>query len=58
MSKKMGRPTDSPKPFQAMVRLDVDCKQILDRYCEREKVNQAEAIRRGIKKLEQDLSKK
>lgn len=54
----MGRPTDSPKPFQAMVRLDVDCKQILDRYCEREKVNQAEAIRRGIKKLEQDLNKK
>lgn len=56
--KKMGRPTDNPKPFRAAVRLDVDSKAILDRYCEQENVNQMEAIRRGIKKLEQDLQKK
>lgn len=53
--KKMGRPTDNPKPYRAVVRFDETCKNILDKYCMQEEVNQMEAIRRGIKKLENDL---
>ena len=51
----MGRPTDNPKPYRAVVRFDETCKNILDKYCMQEEVNQMEAIRRGIKKLENDL---
>ncbi len=56
--KKMGRPTDNPKPFQIAVRLDVDTKRILGSYCEQEKISPTEAVRRGIKQLEKYLHKK
>ncbi len=55
MAKKMGRPTDNPKPYRAAIRFDETCKRILDAYCKQERVDQAEAIRRGIVKLESDL---
>ena len=53
--KKMGRPTDSPKKKPRQVRLDDECSDILDRYCVQEIITQAEGIRRGIKKLKEDI---
>ncbi len=51
----MGRPTDNPKPYQLSVKYDEECKEILERYCEQENVPRMEAIRRGIKKLKDEL---
>lgn len=53
MTKKMGRPTDNPKPYKITVRIDEESRKILDEYCSKENVNQMEAVRRGIKKLDE-----
>ena len=53
--KKMGRPTDNPKPYHMTVKYDEECKEILEQYCEQEKVPRMEAARRGIKKFKDDL---
>nr|DAJ24444.1 MAG TPA: hypothetical protein [Caudoviricetes sp.]DAX19160.1 MAG TPA: hypothetical protein [Caudoviricetes sp.] len=53
MTKKLGRPTDNPKPYKITVRIDEESKKILTEYCLKEKVNQMEAVRRGIKKLDE-----
>ena len=55
--KKLGRPTENPKGLPTHVRLDLECDQILVAYCEQEQVPRTEAIRRGIKKLKDDLKK-
>ncbi len=55
MSPRTGRPTDNPKPYKITTRIDEESKKILDKYCEQKKVPQMEAVRRGIKKLENDL---
>jgi len=55
--KKMGRPTDNPKPYRMAIKYDEECKQILEAYCQQENVNRMEAGRRGIKKLKDDLRK-
>lgn len=52
--KKMGRPTDNPKPYKITVRLDMESKAILDAYCKKNEVNQMEAVRRAIKYLSKD----
>ncbi len=39
------------------VKYDEECKEILEAYCQQEKVNRMEAARRGIKKLKDDLKK-
>lgn len=57
-NKKMGRPTDNPKPHHIGVRLDNESKEILDSYCEQESVTKMEGIRRGVKKLQEDLKEK
>lgn len=57
-AKKLGRPTDNPKPYRVSARLDEKTKAILDAYCEQERVNSMEAVRRAIAKLESDLKKK
>lgn len=57
MTKKIGRPTDNPKPYKITVRIDENNKKILEEYCSQEKVNQMEAVRRGIEKLEDDIKK-
>lgn len=54
--KKMGRPTDNPKPYKFTVTADEESKQILTAYAEQERVTQSEAVRIGIKKLKEDLS--
>lgn len=51
MKKKMGRPTDNPKQVQIAVRFDDETLQILDNYCEKEKVSRAEGTRRAVRKL-------
>lgn len=56
-NKKMGRPTDNPKPYKIAVKLDQEAKDILDAYCKQESVSIMEAGRRGIKKLKNDLKK-
>ena len=55
--KKLGRPTDNPKPYRVNVRLDEECKTILDAYKTQENVTAMEAVRRAIKKLKDDLAK-
>ena len=57
MTKKVGRPTDNPKPHKITVRLDDKSKSILDKYCNQERVNQMEAVRRGVGKLEDEIKK-
>ncbi len=55
--KKMGRPTDNPKRDPIHVRLDEECLELLAVYCAQEQVHRTEAIRRGIRKLRDDLKK-
>lgn len=54
--RKRGRPTDSPKPYQLSVKYDEECKDILDAYCAKKQVTRMEAVRRGLKKLGEELS--
>jgi len=56
--KKMGRPTDNPKPYRIAARLDEESKQILDHYCEKHKVSIMEAVRRAIYRLKDEPDKK
>ena len=54
---KMGRPTDNPKNKTLCIRLDGESNEVLEAYCKQEEVTKAEAARRGIKKLKDDLKK-
>ena len=56
-TKKMGRPTDNPKPHQMTVKFDEECKAIIEEYSAQKDVSKMEAIRRGVKKLKDDLKK-
>ena len=47
MAAKMGRPTDSPKISRVTARIDIDTKKY--------NINQAEAVRRAILKLLEDV---
>lgn len=53
MNAKMGRPTDNPKTERISVRLDNECVEVLDWYCEEKNVSRVEAVRQGIKKLKE-----
>ena len=55
MSPRTGRPTNNPKSNPIHVRLDQESLEILDRYCEQEKVKRTEGIRQGIKMLESKI---
>ena len=58
MSPKTGRPKiDNPKSERITVRLDKASAETLGKYCEQEKIEKAEAIRRGISKLKSDIKK-
>ena len=54
----MGRPTDNPKPHQMTVKFDNECKEIIDDYSQQENISKMEAVRRGVKKLKDDINKK
>lgn len=51
MSPRTGRPTDNPKTSPIHVRLDSESAEILEKYCEQEKIKKTEGIRQGIKML-------
>lgn len=53
--KKIGRPTNNPKGTSMHVRLDKESTEILEQYCKQSNVAKTEAVRRGIKKLKDDL---
>lgn len=57
MSPRTGRPTDNPKTNKITVRLDEESTRIMEQYCKQEDVEKAEAVRRGLKKLEADIKK-
>lgn len=52
MPKKLGRPTDNPRPNKLSIRISDADKELLENYCERENVNKTEAISRGINLLD------
>lgn len=56
-TRKVGRPTDSPKVKKVQAKLDEDTLLILTEYCQTHGVNESEAIRRGIRKLNDYLAK-
>jgi hypothetical protein len=51
----MGRPTNSLKSLQVTARLDTETSFILNTYCKQEKISDSEGVRRGIKRLKNDL---
>ena len=57
MSPRTGRPTSDPKGKPIHVRLDQKSEDILAAYVKQEHITQAEAVRRGIAKLEKDIKK-
>jgi hypothetical protein len=57
MSPRTGRPTDNRKGKSIHVRLDERCEKILEQYVVQEDISRAEAIRRGIYKLEEEIKK-
>lgn len=58
MSPRTGRPKkENPKSNPIHVRLDDKSKEILEAYCEQEKIAKTEGIRRGIEKLKSDIKK-
>lgn len=52
MSARLGRPTDNPKDVRITVRLDAECANILTAYCKRHKFSKTDAVREGIKRLQ------
>lgn len=57
-TKKIGRPTDSPKDIVLKVRIDKDTSDQLEKCCEELTVSKAEVVRRGVKKMYDDLDQK
>lgn len=56
-AKKMGRPTDNPKNIVLKIRLDEGSSKWLEECSQNMKISRAEVIRRGIKKMHDDLEK-
>lgn len=57
VAEKRGRPTINPKTKPIHVRLDEESANILNQYCNQENLPKTEGIRRGIKKLRDDIKK-
>jgi len=58
MSPRTGRPPiDNPKGERITVRIDTETSNILNEYCKQENIERAEAVRKGIKKLKDDIKK-
>jgi hypothetical protein len=54
---KRGPKTENPKNYKVSIKLDQESKDILDGYSEQETVSASETIRRGLKKLKDELKK-
>lgn len=58
MSPRTGRPPiENPKSERITVRLGKEESALLNAYCEQEKIDRAEAVRRGIKNLASELKR-
>ena len=58
VSPRTGRPkSNNPKSNPIHVRLDDETKEILENYCNQEKIAKTEGIRRGIHRLRPDIKK-
>jgi len=53
--KKRGRPSSNPKLRKVQAKLDEETDAILVAYCDEKQVTESEAIRTGIRKLNDDL---
>lgn len=58
VAKKLGRPTDSPKDITMKLRFDKESYEKLNECSEKLEVSRAEVVRRGVKKMHDDLNKK
>ncbi|MCI5499354.1 MAG: ribbon-helix-helix domain-containing protein [Clostridiales bacterium] len=47
-TKKMGRPTESPKDYMLRVRMDAETLRKLDECCKVEGLSRSEVVRQGI----------
>lgn len=56
--KKMGRPTDNPKDIMVKFRADKTTYENLKECSDKLGVSQAEVLRRGVKKVHDDLEEK
>lgn len=56
-AKKIGRPTDNPKDITMKIRFDKDTAKKLENCSEKMKISRAEVVRRGVKKMYDDLDK-
>jgi hypothetical protein len=54
-AKKMGRPTNNPRPHKLNIRINDHSKEVLEKYCLQEGVNKTETVERALKKLGDDL---
>lgn len=52
--KKLGRPTEQPKPHKITVRLDDDSLRKLLAYCAQQHVERSEGVRQAIQLLKID----
>lgn len=50
-AKKMGRPTDDPKPYRIQTRINEQEYEILTDYCKRKEKTQSQALRDGVRAL-------
>jgi hypothetical protein len=58
MSPRTGRPkSENPKSNPIHVRLDNETQEILENYCNQEKIAKTEGIRRGIHRLKSEIKK-
>jgi hypothetical protein len=54
----MGRPTDNPKDICIKLRFDKNTAEQLKECSEKMEVSRAEVVRRGVRKIHDDLNKK
>ena len=55
-AKKLGRPTDNPKDITMKIRFDKDTSKKLHECSEKMNVSRAEVVRRGVRKIHDDLN--
>ena len=56
-TRKIGRPTDSPKDYMLRVRMDSETLMMLDACCKKQNTSRSEIVRRGIKVLYEEQKK-
>ncbi len=57
-AKKIGRPTDSHKDIDIKIRFDKETVEKLEICSEKMQITRAEVVRRGVRKMYDDLDKK